>query len=191
MTLHRDAQARVIQSAAMEVPGGKESFQCPLNFKPVAVCEGTVTSDPDLEVWLIKAPAGFNPESFTNHRFPLAGCKTQKVKVDGVRRLYNVTATPCTDTPCRALLPQDEASGDRLVCAPQFQGVITIADAHGESSVLHPIPDRLPRTVPEGLKLRYCPFGSVSPKYKRKGDLAIVHKKKKKKRKREEANVNV
>ncbi|XP_018085546.1 DNA-directed RNA polymerase I subunit RPA34 isoform X1 [Xenopus laevis] len=173
--------------------GGKERFECPLNFKPMAVYDGTMTSDPDLEVWLIKAPADFNPESFTNHRFPLAGCKSQKVKVDGVRRLYSVAAAPCTDTPCRALLPQDNASGDRLVCAPLFQGVITISDAHGDSSAVHPIPDRQPRAVPEGLKLRYSPFGSVNPSNKRKGEEAIVHttKKKKKKRKRVEENVNV
>ncbi|KAG8448461.1 hypothetical protein GDO86_015523 [Hymenochirus boettgeri] len=169
---------------AMDDSGDKVVFNCPLNFEPLAVCDGTVSSDPDLEVWLIKTPADFNPESFTTHRLPLSGHKTQKVKVDGVRRLYHVTASSCTDAPYRALLPQ----GDKLVCAPPFHGFITISDSLGDSTAIHAIPDRPPVSIPEGLKLRYCPFGSVAPRSKREGNLTnLPTKKKSKKRKREVA----
>ncbi|KAM4696725.1 DNA-directed RNA polymerase I subunit RPA34 [Rhinophrynus dorsalis] len=174
----------------METPGGQFHFQCPLNFKPIAESEGAVSSDPDTEVWLIKAPADFNPESFSSHRIPLSGHKVQKVKVDGVRKLYHIMASPSADTTCRALLPQEGGSGDRIACTPPFQGVITLADAQGENTAIHSIPDRPPVAIPEGLKLRYCPFGAVAPKHSQnrgKSSSGSAKKKKAKKRKREEA----
>ncbi|XP_053328934.1 DNA-directed RNA polymerase I subunit RPA34 [Spea bombifrons] len=147
----------------MESPGGKCVFQCPLNFEPAAEYDGRSSGDPDTEIWLIKTPADFNPESFNSHRFPLSGYKKQKVKVDGIRRFYHVRSSPCENTPCRAFLPQDVESGQKLACGPTFQGIITLADGHADPSEVHPIPDRPPLRIPENLKQRYRPFGATDP----------------------------
>ncbi|KAM9321935.1 DNA-directed RNA polymerase I subunit RPA34 [Gastrophryne carolinensis] len=140
-------------------------FQCPLSFAPVAEFGGAVTSEPDTEIWLIKAPVDFTAESFSSHRLPLSGYKKQKVKSDGVRRIYHVLATPLADSAHRAFLhAQGEGSEERLVCAPPLQGVITVAEAYGDQNTLHAIPDRPPLAVPAGLKQRYQPFGGRPPR---------------------------
>ncbi|XP_068105373.1 DNA-directed RNA polymerase I subunit RPA34 [Hyperolius riggenbachi] len=153
----------MVQESGME-SSGKCRFQCPGNFEPVAECNGGVTSEPDTEIWLIKAPADFTPESFNSHRLPLSGYKMQKVKAAGTRRFYHVMSSPSADTPLRAFLHQQEAQQDRLACAPPFQGIITVAEAHGDPSAVHSIPDRPPLTIPEGLKQRYQPFGALPPR---------------------------
>ncbi|XP_075042261.1 DNA-directed RNA polymerase I subunit RPA34 [Mixophyes fleayi] len=179
----------------MESAGEKCSFRCPLNFEPVAECKGSVSSEPDTEVWLIKAPADFTPESFNSHRLPLSGYKMQKIKVDGSKRFYHVMSSPCSNNPFRALLCPPESSEDSFVCAPQFRGIITLAEAHGDHTELHCVPDRPPLIIPEGLKQRYRPFGAiaplVSPENAGHSQLSGSSKKKKKakKRRREEAQL--
>ncbi|CAH2314726.1 Hypothetical predicted protein [Pelobates cultripes] len=178
----------------MEGSGDKHVFQCPLNFEPVADYDGAEINEPDTEVWLIKAPSDFTPESFNSHRLPLSGYKTQKVKVEGIRKLYHVQATHGASAPCRAFLPQDVDAGLKFACAPPFQGIITVAEAHADSTALHPIPDRPSLKMPQNLKQRYHPFGADSPITRQisEGQFAatpIKKKKKSKKRKLEEATV--
>uniref|UniRef100_A0A8C5QJ40 Uncharacterized protein n=1 Tax=Leptobrachium leishanense TaxID=445787 RepID=A0A8C5QJ40_9ANUR len=173
----------------MEPTGGKCQFQCPVSFEPVAEYNGRDVEEPDTEMWLIKAPADFTPESFNSHRLPLSGYKMLKVKVGGIRKFYHVTTSPCTDSPCRAFLPQDEGGALQLACTPPFQGVITLADAHAESTDLHPIPDRPPLTIPENLKKRYRPLGQTSHRRgKRRGQRHRVHPAKKRERQK---NANI
>ncbi|XP_063794517.1 DNA-directed RNA polymerase I subunit RPA34-like isoform X2 [Pseudophryne corroboree] len=139
-------------------------FQCPSNFVPVAECRGSVKSDTDTEVWLIKAPSDFTPESFSSHRLPLSGYKMQKMKVNSVKKYYHVMSSHCSDSPFRALLCSPEPSAGSLVCAPPFQGIITLAEAHGDHTALNSIPDRPPLLIPQGLKQRYRPFGATAPR---------------------------
>ncbi|KAM4642620.1 DNA-directed RNA polymerase I subunit RPA34 [Discoglossus pictus] len=166
----------------------KRKFRCPLNFEPFALIEGSVTSDPDTEVWLIKAPTDFTPESLMSHRIPLFGHKTQKVKGDGPPRFYHITAAPCEEPiPLRAFLPHPGASGHKISCAPPLQGIISIAETFKDPPALHPIPDRPRLQLPEGLQQRFCPFGATAPK--RGQEIPETHtkkKKKSKKRRREE-----
>ncbi|XP_053544753.1 DNA-directed RNA polymerase I subunit RPA34 isoform X2 [Bombina bombina] len=172
----------------METAGERFTFQCPLNFEPAAKLDGTVTSDPDTEVWLIKAPADFTPESFTSHRISLSSNKTLKVTSDGIKRRFQVSASPCDEPlPCRAFLPQPGASQVKLTCAPAIQGIITVAETYKEPPALHPIPDRPPLTIPDGLQHRFQPFGAIPPKRVPDPlDSTPKIKKKSKKRKRQE-----
>ncbi|XP_069841662.1 DNA-directed RNA polymerase I subunit RPA34 [Dendropsophus ebraccatus] len=142
--------------------GGRRSFRCPLDFNPVADCDGTVTCEPDTEFWLIKAPADFTPESFDSHRFPLSGYKMQKIKVDGVKKYYHMVSSPGAALPMQAFLRPSEDSADKLVAAAPLQGVITLAEAHGDHTALHSIPDRPPLAIPPGLKQRFRPFGAIA-----------------------------
>ncbi|XP_077319328.1 DNA-directed RNA polymerase I subunit RPA34 isoform X2 [Lithobates pipiens] len=166
---------------------GRIHYQCPSNFSAVSDCDGSVTSEPDTEIWLIKAPLDFNPESLNSHRFPLPGYKMQKVKSGGMKRFCHVLSSPCSDAPFTPLLCHpEEGPGGRLVCVPSFQGTITVAEAHGDPSALHTIPDRPPLSIPPGLKQRFQPFGALPPKGGRAVDslLAGGRKKKKKAKKR-------
>ncbi|KAM3911715.1 DNA-directed RNA polymerase I subunit RPA34 [Leptodactylus fuscus] len=167
---------------------GHHSFQCSEDFSLVAHCDGTVTSEPDTEIWLIKAPPDFTPESFNTHRFPLSGYKMQKIKDGGLRKYYHVVSSPCTDLPMKTFLQPSGDQEDQLVATAPLQGVITLSEAHGDHTAVHSVPDRPPLSLPLGLKHRYCPFGAVVPVVrevsKGKSQLSGSSKKKKKAKKR-------
>ncbi|XP_063794515.1 uncharacterized protein LOC134949690 [Pseudophryne corroboree] len=101
---------------------------------------------------------------FSSHRLPLSGYKMQKMKVNSVKKYYHVMSSPRSDSPFRALLCSPEPSAGSLVCAPPFQGIITLAEAHGDHTALNSIPDRPPLLIPQGLKQRYRPFGATAPR---------------------------
>ncbi|MEE6516486.1 hypothetical protein FKM82_025974 [Ascaphus truei] len=170
----------------MEIPG-RCRFRCPLNFEPVAVRGASLTSDSDTEVWLIKAPADFVPERFDSRHLPLSGKKTLKVKVNGNRKFYGVTASPSCVIPCRALLPQGRESEGKISCSLPFEGMITIADTLEADSTLQPVPDKPPLMIPEGLKQRFLPFGADAPRGQQRLEeeqLAAVPARKKRGKKR-------
>ncbi|KAM4019551.1 DNA-directed RNA polymerase I subunit RPA34 [Anomaloglossus baeobatrachus] len=139
------------------------SFQCPQDFVPVAESDGSVTSDPDTEVWLIKAPADFSPQSFNSHRFPLSGYKMQRSKVGGVKKYYHLVSSPGAAPPLCTFLQPPGLPEDKLVAASPLQGVITVSEAHGDHTALHSVPDRPPLSLPQGLKQRFRPFGATVP----------------------------
>ncbi|XP_073498192.1 DNA-directed RNA polymerase I subunit RPA34 isoform X2 [Phyllobates terribilis] len=165
-------------------------FQCPQDFVPVAECAGLVTSDPDTELWLIKAPADFSPESFNAHRFPLSGYKMQRIKDGGVKKYYHMVSTPGATLPLCAFLQPSGLPEDELQAASTLQGVITLSEAHGDHTALRSVPDRPPLSLPQGLKQRFCPFGAIAPnvsEVSRKGSqLSGSPKKKKKAKKRKQ-----
>ncbi|KAG9469111.1 DNA-directed RNA polymerase I subunit RPA34 isoform X2 [Eleutherodactylus coqui] len=136
-------------------------FQCPPDFEAVAECDGSAAAD--AEVWLIKAPADFTPQSFNSHRFPLSGQKMQKVKDGGVKKYYHVVSLPCAPLHLRAFLQSSGDTEDKLVAAAPLGGVITLAEAYGDHTAMHSVPDQPPVSLPQGLKQRYCPFGAVAP----------------------------
>ncbi|XP_056396722.1 DNA-directed RNA polymerase I subunit RPA34 [Hyla sarda] len=162
------------------------SFRCPLDFAPVASCDGAVTLEPDTEFWLIKTPVDFTPERFDSHRFPLSGSKMQKIKDGGVKKYYHMVSSPGTALPLQAFLRPSE---DQLVATAPLQGVITLAEAHGDHSALHSVPDRPPLTIPPGLKQRYRPFGVSEAKRKDPQVSGSSKKKKKAKKRRHEETV--
>ncbi|XP_073417336.1 DNA-directed RNA polymerase I subunit RPA34 isoform X2 [Dendrobates tinctorius] len=138
-------------------------FRCPQDFVPVAECDRSATSEPDMEFWLIKAPADFSPESFNSHRFPLSGYKMQRIKDGSVKKYYHMVSTPGPALPLCAFLQPSGLPEDKLQAASPLQGVITLSEAHGDHTALRNVPDRPPLSLPQGLKQRFCPFGAIAP----------------------------
>nr|DBA20336.1 TPA: hypothetical protein GDO54_017127 [Pyxicephalus adspersus] len=163
---------------------GSSQIHSSSNFRAVAESNGSVSSEPGNEIWLIRTPIDFTPESFNSHRFPLPGYKMQKVKWKGMKKFCHVISSPSSDAPFKAFLCPPQGSENGLLYVPSFEGTITVAEAHGDPSALHSIPDRHPPTIPEGLKQRYQPFGSLPPRVSSGEDAAGSTKKKKKAKKR-------
>ncbi|KAM5126711.1 DNA-directed RNA polymerase I subunit RPA34 [Mantella aurantiaca] len=137
----------------------------PSSYEVVAECDGSVTSEPDTEIWLIRTPPDFTPESLNARRLPLPGYKMQKVKCGGgVKKFLHVFSSPSPDPPLRAFLCPPLGSGDRLLGLPSFEGTMTVAEAHGDLGDLHSVPDRPPLALPPGLKPRFQPFGAPPPR---------------------------
>ncbi|XP_038549019.1 CD3e molecule, epsilon associated protein [Micropterus salmoides] len=152
-------------------------YQCPADFvsfchKP---CSSTLTeslkNNKD-ELWLIKAPANFNPECFSGIKVPLSGLQTLKVpaaagaaKTVNGQQIYSILAsTHGTSELC--LLTSDKQSSDDVVFGPTFSGLLNVCESYGDSSA-NQAPQVIPAapapSIPPGLKQRFHPFGSKTP----------------------------
>ncbi|KAM9358937.1 DNA-directed RNA polymerase I subunit RPA34 [Symphorus nematophorus] len=152
-------------------------YQCPADFvsfshKP---CSSTLTESLKSnknELWLIKAPASFNPECFSGIKVPLSGLQTLKVpaaadrgKTGSSQQIFSVLAsTHGTSELC--LLTADKQSSDAVVFGPTFSGLLNVCESYGDSSA-NQAPQVIPAapapSIPLGLKQRYHPFGSKTP----------------------------
>lgn len=152
-------------------------FQCPadfvsFNYKP---CSSTQNNSSSEELWLIRAPASFNPQSFSGMQLPLCGLETVSVPYeDETERLYNVLGSSSCHPELRLLAPP-------ATLAPPFSGLISICESHNVHSgnqALHIVPAIPPPSVPSGLKQRFqhlqtttvstrCVHGEVAKKRKR------------------------
>ncbi|MBN3309992.1 RPA34 polymerase, partial [Amia calva] len=145
-------------------------FQCPADFisSPYKPCSGTSLknlTNSKTEVWLIKAPANFNPESFAGTKIPLIGTETLKPKSSGgTQQVYNIFSTP-KEQRDMCLLTSSGDSG-KILCTPGFAGIINICETFGDCNANQApkaIPASPPPRIPEGLKQRFQPFGSETP----------------------------
>ncbi|XP_042202302.1 CD3e molecule, epsilon associated protein [Callorhinchus milii] len=142
------------------------SFPCPPDFTRCPLSRGLkrkTVADTDAELWLIRAPANFTPQSFAGKRVPLVGFQTVPTESGGKRQTYGVFGT------------LGGPVGARLLGAGktqrEFAGCITVAESfsdeaegeEGEGGELHPIPPRPLPPIPEGLKQRFQPFGAHPP----------------------------
>uniref|UniRef100_A0A8C5B973 DNA-directed RNA polymerase I subunit RPA34 n=1 Tax=Gadus morhua TaxID=8049 RepID=A0A8C5B973_GADMO len=144
---------------------------CPEDFvsfthKP---CSGTLSNilkNKNTELWLIKAPASFNPERFSGVAVPLSGLQTVP-SGGGLRQgLYSVLAAKRSPTDLHLLTAAGPASA-RVLCGPAFSGVLNVCEIYGDSgdALLRPqaIPAAPAPVIPPGLKQRFLPFGSKTP----------------------------
>ncbi|KAL6115719.1 polr1g [Pungitius sinensis] len=152
-------------------------YQCPADFvafchKP---CSSTLTESLKTnkeELWLIKAPANFNPECFSSVKVPLSGFQSLKVptaaggaKTGSGQQIYSVLASPHSTSELRLLTNNKRSSGD-VVLGPAFSGLLNVCESYGDSSanqapqVIRAAP---PPSIPRGLKQRFHPFGSKTP----------------------------
>ncbi|XP_067830952.1 CD3e molecule, epsilon associated protein [Heptranchias perlo] len=149
-------------------PGKMTKFECPPDFTP---CPRSASrdltlekvNDPSTELWLIKAPADFDPQSFSGRKIPLVGFQTLKSKTCR-DRLYNVFGTDSGTGGVCLVLPS-EAAGRAASCPP-FAGCINIGESWEDTSdggQPHSIPASPAPSIPEGLKLRFRPFGAAPP----------------------------
>ncbi|CAM5173176.1 unnamed protein product [Eretmochelys imbricata] len=175
-------------------------FQCPPDFSPSPFAPGT-PFDPDelrgpsKELWLIRAPADFSPDSLDGCAVPLVGFQTLKTKFDRTQRVFDIHST-LGELGSPSLLVSSTHSG-QLSCAASFHGCMRICERFGDPSSRSPgqaVAARPPLQVPEGLRQRFLPFGG-SPKQRCPEAttstpvtdvLGSARKKKKKKRVKEE-----
>uniref|UniRef100_A0A4W5NTU4 RNA polymerase I subunit G n=1 Tax=Hucho hucho TaxID=62062 RepID=A0A4W5NTU4_9TELE len=171
-----------------EVPQkrGKQAsrYQCPADFVAFAhkPCASTLIErlrDDNAELWLIKAPSGFNPDStlsslshpsFSSLKMPLSGLQTmqapaQKARGGDAGQIYSVLGGPSGAVDLR-LLTSHHQRLDSVVCAPAFSGLLNICESYGDCSTNQTaiaIPATPAPTVPPGLRQRFQPFGSRTP----------------------------
>ncbi|XP_048837949.1 CD3e molecule, epsilon associated protein [Brienomyrus brachyistius] len=145
-------------------------YRCPGDFmsctyQPCANIGLDNLKDNCTELWLIKAPSSFSPNSFSNLKIPLRGSKslqarTESQKMDTYRILSN--------TLCTKSMHLLSASGtqDGIVCGPAISGLINICEDSGDilsNQMIMPLPASPAPRIPEGLKQRFTPFGWASP----------------------------
>ncbi|XP_042342384.1 CD3e molecule, epsilon associated protein [Plectropomus leopardus] len=129
-------------------------YQCPADFvsfqhKP---CSSTLTEslkNNKNELWLIKAPASFDPECFSGIKVPLSGLQTLKVpaaaggaKTGSSQQIYSVLASTHGTSELR-LLTSDKQSSDSMVFGPMFSGLLNVCESYGDSST-----NQAPQVIP-------------------------------------------
>ncbi|XP_014017586.2 DNA-directed RNA polymerase I subunit RPA34 [Salmo salar] len=152
-------------------------YQCPADFVAFAhkPCASTLIErlrDDNTELWLIKAPSGFNPDSFSSLKMPLSGLQTMQAPAQQARgsggnagQIYSVLGGPSGAADLH-LLTSHRQRLDSVVCAPAFSGLLNICEGYGDCSTNQTpiaIPATPAPTVPPGLCQRFQPFGSRTP----------------------------
>ncbi|XP_034024570.1 CD3e molecule, epsilon associated protein isoform X2 [Thalassophryne amazonica] len=156
---------------------GTSRYQCPADFVPFChePCSSMLThslNSSNREIWLIQAPAVFNPQSFTGVKVPLSGLETLQVPAaeDGAKngngqQIYRVSASPCGASELH-LLTRSQKSSDALIVGPAFSGLIKVCESYGDTDA-HQVPQVIRAAsvpaLPPGLKQRFHPFGIKTP----------------------------
>ncbi|XP_004448055.1 DNA-directed RNA polymerase I subunit RPA34 [Dasypus novemcinctus] len=151
---------------------GAARFSCPPNFaatppasEPPRFSLEALTG-PDTELWLIRAPADFDPDCLNGRLVPLSGSQTVKGKLAGKRHRYQVLSSTCPQAGEATLLAPSAKAGGELTCAPAVRGSLRIFEGPRESlpgTPLQPIPASPPPQIPLGLRPRFCAFGGSPP----------------------------
>ncbi|XP_068174069.1 DNA-directed RNA polymerase I subunit RPA34 [Antennarius striatus] len=151
-------------------------YKCPTDFVHFChePCSSTLIEslkNKNNELWLIKAPANFNPECLTGVKMPLSGLQNLKVPVEGGERsgsglqVYSVLASTQGTADLR-LLTSNKESPDSMVFGPNFSGLLNVFESYGDGSsnqALHIIPAAPAPSIPPGLKRRFHYFSSKPP----------------------------
>ncbi|XP_029536388.1 DNA-directed RNA polymerase I subunit RPA34-like [Oncorhynchus nerka] len=151
-------------------------YQCPADFVAFAhkPCASTLIErvcEDNTELWLIKAPSSFNPDSFSSLKMPLSGLQTMQAPAQqscsggNIRQIYSVLGGPSGAADLH-LLTSHPQTLDLVVCAPAFSGLLNICESYGDCSTNQTpiaIPATPAPTVPPGLRQRFQPFGSRTP----------------------------
>ncbi|KAJ8280841.1 hypothetical protein GJAV_G00059730 [Gymnothorax javanicus] len=141
-------------------------YQCPADFVlcDFRACASTSLeseNDCNTELWLIKAPVNFNPDSLSGVRIPTLGLETVRPR-SGDQQVYSICSRPVTAGSARLLTTGSQRPGDSL-CAPAFSGLINICESYGNCQANQSplaIPACPAPVIPEGLRQRFQPFGS-------------------------------
>ncbi|KAM8903362.1 DNA-directed RNA polymerase I subunit RPA34 [Spinachia spinachia] len=174
-----EGQSPRTESSQMQKETEKKTgmYRCPADFVPLChkPCSSTLLHSlkaNKAELWLIKAPANFNPECFSSVKVPLSGFQTVKVptaaggaKTGSGQQIYSVLASPHGTSDLRLLTSNKKSSG-YVVFGPAFSGLLNVCESYGDSSA-NQAPQMIraapPPSIPPGLKQRFHPFGSKTP----------------------------
>ncbi|XP_026187420.1 DNA-directed RNA polymerase I subunit RPA34 [Mastacembelus armatus] len=174
-----EADTSATKSPAKQKGAEKKStrYQCPPDYvsfchKP---CSHTLTKSLKTkknELWLIKAPASFNPGCFSGIKLPLSGLQTLKVpataggaSTGNGQQIYSVLASTHGNSELHLLTSNKQLSGS-MVVGPAFSGLLNLCESYGDTNT-NQVPQVIPAapapSIPPGLKQRFHPFGSKTP----------------------------
>ncbi|KAK5869142.1 hypothetical protein PBY51_010096 [Eleginops maclovinus] len=152
----------------------RQEYQCPADFvsfshKPCSSTLKKSLEKDNNELWLIKAPASFKPECFSDVKVPLSGLQSLKVptgaKTGSKQQIFSILASSHGTSDLR-LLTSDKKSSHDVVLGPAFSGMLNVCETYGDSSA-NQAPQVIPAapapSIPPGLKQRFHPFGSKTP----------------------------
>ncbi|XP_077467693.1 uncharacterized protein LOC144083589 [Stigmatopora argus] len=167
-------------------------YKCPDDFvgfshKPCSSTLAKNLESTENELWLVKAPASFDPRCLRGVDVNLSGFQTLKLpsaahgSSHGVQ-LYNIVSSDRGPADLRLLT----AGSSPAEIGPAFSGLLSICESYGgdrpSPHVIHA--DTAPDIIP-GLKQRFQPFGSKTP------TSACEDKKKKKKKKKKNRDMPI
>lgn len=140
------------------------AYQCPNDF--VAIPNDTSENvlwdgDEQKELWLIKAPARFDPKSFEDLKLPISGLKMVK-SCGTAPQIYSVLSGGMAPSDLHLLVSKGKKRKPSL-CSSGFSGLLKISESYGNCSENQgpvPIPSAPAPCIPAGLKQRFQPFGS-------------------------------
>ncbi|XP_061074113.1 CD3e molecule, epsilon associated protein [Conger conger] len=141
-------------------------YHCPADFtvcdfRPCTSTSLESVNDGNKELWLIKAPLTFNPDSFSGVRFPTMGLETVQPHTRQ-QQVYSLLSRPIAPGNACLLTTAGRRPGDAF-CAPAFSGVVNISESYGDcrgNQAPVPIPACPAPVIPGGLRQRFQPFGS-------------------------------
>ncbi|XP_073674198.1 DNA-directed RNA polymerase I subunit RPA34 [Garra rufa] len=150
-------------------------YECPADFVAMSYDSSAIAlwdedEDEEKELWLIKAPARFDPKCFKNLKLPLSGL--EMVQSSGTTpQIYSILSSRTAPSDLHLLIPEKGFVKEKLtlkhqkpvLCSSGFSGVLKISESYGncsESQGLVPIPAAPAPSIPAGLKQRFQPFGS-------------------------------
>ncbi|KAF4086132.1 hypothetical protein AMELA_G00102810 [Ameiurus melas] len=191
----------ISSSSAQEKDNGVSRYACPADFVPLQYScseKCVLERGENTELWLIKAPARFNPSSLADLKVSLSGLEMIQ-STDASPQIYSVLSSCSGPTDLHLLTSSDKQNTCPSVYG--FAGILNISESYGDCSANQspiPIPAAPAPSFPPGLKQRFQPFCSSTPacmfqstsflplkKAKLESDETDVQSKKKKKKKKE------
>ncbi|XP_060744724.1 CD3e molecule, epsilon associated protein [Tachysurus vachellii] len=139
-------------------------YECPADFVPLQYScteKSVLEGGENTELWLIKAPARFNPSSLAGLKVSLSGMEMIQ-STDTSPRIYSVLSSRSGPTDL-CLLTSSSKEQSASPCASGFAGILSISESYGDCSGNQspiPIPAAPAPSFPPGLKQRFQPFGS-------------------------------
>ncbi|XP_016412612.1 DNA-directed RNA polymerase I subunit RPA34-like [Sinocyclocheilus rhinocerous] len=139
-------------------------YKCPADFVSMPYdSSASVLQDEDgeKELWIIKAPARFDPKCFENLQVPLSGL--EMVQSSGATsQIYSVLSSRTAPSDLDLLISKGKHQKP-VLCSSGFSGVLKISESYGNCSENQgpvPIPAAPAPSIPAGLRQRFQPFGS-------------------------------
>ncbi|XP_066521185.1 CD3e molecule, epsilon associated protein [Hoplias malabaricus] len=147
-------------------PRRVSQYECPADFvsyKYISSASELLDNSNNKELWLIKAPASFNPSSFEGLKVSLSGLETIPSTDSTTPQVYSVLSSSTGPSDFHLL-----SSNSQNTSVTAFSGILSISESYGDCS-RNQGPVAIPATpapsIPPGLRQRFQPFGSCTPAY--------------------------